>query len=290
MYGIVLMMSVSGGADVPANELFEPPAKLTQTAYRHRRGGGCCGGGYGGCYGGGCYGGGYGGCCGGGYGGGYAYGGYPTVYSGYAYGGMPYGSYSGYYPGAGYGYGSYSPYYQGVPYGYDRGYNQMPYPSTGEDRDRDRPRDERLNPPRENRNPSDRDRGTNPIPERGTNPDRDRGTNPDRKPADQDRSRPEGDKPQAAAPRIGDMAPVYLVVKLPAEAKLVIGETQTRSTSDSRTFISPPVPTGKDFHYTLRAEINRDGKIMKTEKEVTVRGGEETVVELEPSAFVAANK
>jgi uncharacterized protein (TIGR03000 family) len=82
MYSMVLMMALSGGAEVP-------------DCHRH----GCCGcygGGYGGCYG-GCYGGGYGGCYGGCYGGGYG-GCYGGCYGGMTYGGcyggmvVPYGA------------------------------------------------------------------------------------------------------------------------------------------------------------------------------------------------------
>src|SRR5947208_1673565 len=154
MYGIVLMMAVSGGTDLPAYDMFEPAPKMTQTAYRHRRHG-CCGGGGGGCYGGGyggCHGGGYGGCHGGAYVGGcyggyagYAYGGYPSVYSGYASWQMPTSTYSTYYPGWGWAptYSSYSTYYPTVPNG---DVNQAPpaeqgrrAPAPAESTDENRP-------------------------------------------------------------------------------------------------------------------------------------------------------
>jgi uncharacterized protein (TIGR03000 family) len=100
MYSMVLMVALTGGAEVPDC---------------HRCG---CHGGYGGCYGGcwgGCYGGGYGGCHGGGYGG--CWGGcYGGGYGG-CYGGGCYGmSYGGCY-GMGYGGGCGGVIYGGAMYG-----------------------------------------------------------------------------------------------------------------------------------------------------------------------------
>jgi uncharacterized protein (TIGR03000 family) len=123
MYSVVLMMALSGSADVPAfghrggccgGGCYGGYASCSGgcygggygcsgschggRAFRHRGHGchGCSGGGYGccgsygGCYGGGCYGGcyggGYGGCYGGGYGGCYG-GGYGGCYGGGCYGG-----------------------------------------------------------------------------------------------------------------------------------------------------------------------------------------------------------
>jgi uncharacterized protein (TIGR03000 family) len=231
MYGIVLMMTISGGADLPSNDLFEPATKLTEPAYRHRRGG-CCGGcNGGGCYGGGgCHGGGrhgcHGGChggyaggCHGGYAGGcyggyagYAWGGYPAVYSGYAYWGMPYTTYST---------------YPVLP----NGNNVAPVEESS------------APPPSEN------------LP------------------------------PEARLPRNGNMAPIFLTVKVPADAQLLIDGTPTRSTSETRTFISPPVQTGRDFKYIIRAGIQRDGKMTWADKEVTVRAGQENTVQLDAASF-----
>jgi uncharacterized protein (TIGR03000 family) len=72
MYSIVLMLSLSGGADAPAADLGRGHDNVNRLACGRRRGGchGCSGGCYGGCYGcSGCYGGyryGCYGCCGGG--------------------------------------------------------------------------------------------------------------------------------------------------------------------------------------------------------------------------------
>jgi uncharacterized protein (TIGR03000 family) len=77
-------------------------------------------------------------------------------------------------------------------------------------------------------------------------------------------------------------------VSLPADARLTVDETVTKSTSSTRTFVSPALETGKDFHYTLKAEVVRDGKTYTTIRRIAVRAGEETKVSLDiPVATVA---
>jgi uncharacterized protein (TIGR03000 family) len=80
-----------------------------------------------------------------------------------------------------------------------------------------------------------------------------------------------------------------LVVNLPTNAKLTIDGTSTSATSARRVFQSPAIETGKDYVYNLKAEIVRDGKPVEVTKEVTIRAGKETTVNLEfPTAAVAA--
>jgi uncharacterized protein (TIGR03000 family) len=228
MYGVVLMMALSGGADMPAwnDAPGEHVAKYGdhgQKAYRcgGRRGGchGCYGGGYGGYCGGwgyGCYGGGYGyGCCGG-----YGYG-------GYGYGSMPYaGGYYGYSPYSGSVYSGYAQY--GTPM-YSGGM------------------------------PGDYGYGVR---------------------ADQAGRRYYDDRnvEQLGAPRAGGPAPATIVVRLPADAKLTIDGSPTTSTDAVRTFISPPLQPGKEYQYTLKAEVMRDGKAVERTRDVTVRAGEPSEV------------
>lgn len=79
-----------------------------------------------------------------------------------------------------------------------------------------------------------------------------------------------------------------LYVTLPADAKLTINGTPTVSTSESRVFESPGLTPGKTFYYVLKATVVRSGKIETVTKEVAVRAGEETRVELEIADAVAA--
>jgi uncharacterized protein (TIGR03000 family) len=84
-------------------------------------------------------------------------------------------------------------------------------------------------------------------------------------------------------------APASIVVSLPADATLTIDGQATRSKSETRRFISPALPAGKDFTYTLEAEITRDGETMTATEQVTVRAGEETTVSLPMSKFSTAS-
>src|SRR5262249_40676005 len=83
-------------------------------------------------------------------------------------------------------------------------------------------------------------------------------------------------------------APAVIVVNLPADARLTIDDTPTRSTSSSRTFISPPLQPGRTFTYTLRAEITRGKGPTAETREVPARAGEQTNVRFDlPATSVA---
>jgi uncharacterized protein (TIGR03000 family) len=82
-------------------------------------------------------------------------------------------------------------------------------------------------------------------------------------------------------------APATLIVSLPADAKLVVDDTPTNSTSAERTFVSPVLNPGVDYNYTLKAEVVRDGKKVQVEEKVTVRAGKETRVTLMPTLVAA---
>jgi len=75
-------------------------------------------------------------------------------------------------------------------------------------------------------------------------------------------------------------APATIVVTLPADAKLMIDDSPTTSTSGRRVFVSPALTPGRTFHYTLKAEVVRAGKPVRTEKRVEVSAGKETEVSL----------
>jgi uncharacterized protein (TIGR03000 family) len=72
-----------------------------------------------------------------------------------------------------------------------------------------------------------------------------------------------------------------IVVHLPADAKLTVDGKATQSTSDTRVFTSPPLEPGKTYHYTLRGEVNRNGKTLNAKKEVEVRAGRMSEVTLD---------
>jgi uncharacterized protein (TIGR03000 family) len=84
-------------------------------------------------------------------------------------------------------------------------------------------------------------------------------------------------------------APATIVVSLPTEAKLFVDGKATTSTSNVRTFASPTLELGKDYEYTLKAELVRDGQKLSTSKTVLVRAGQETRVAIDfPVTSVAS--
>ena len=73
-------------------------------------------------------------------------------------------------------------------------------------------------------------------------------------------------------------APATIFVSLPADAKLSIDGAATTSTTAERTFVSPVLPAGRDFSYTLKAEFQHEGKPVVVTKMVNVRAGLESRV------------
>jgi len=80
-----------------------------------------------------------------------------------------------------------------------------------------------------------------------------------------------------------------IVVSLPAEATLTVDDTATTSTSASRVFFTPALEEGKEFSYTLKATVVREGTPVSISKQVAVRAGLETRVTLDiPTTSVAS--
>lgn len=84
-------------------------------------------------------------------------------------------------------------------------------------------------------------------------------------------------------------APAVITVSLPADARLTVDDRPTQSTSSHRVFVSPVLQPGKDYFYTLKAEVVRDGQTQSVDQRVIVRAGRESRVTLTiPTASVAA--
>jgi uncharacterized protein (TIGR03000 family) len=102
-------------------------------------------------------------------------------------------------------------------------------------------------------------------------------------------STPDGGKQMAAGDEAAQAATsATIVVSLPADARLTIDGSPTTSTSARRVFVSPALEPGKTYHYTLRAEVTREGKPVSMEERVAVQAGRETPVILSlPATGVA---
>jgi len=92
-----------------------------------------------------------------------------------------------------------------------------------------------------------------------------------------------GDKPKEKEDEVSTSAPATIVVSLPAEAKLTIDDATTSATGAVRTFVSPNLNNGMEYHYDLKAEVG--GKFVA--KRITVRAGEETRVQIDMDSIAA---
>jgi len=80
-----------------------------------------------------------------------------------------------------------------------------------------------------------------------------------------------------------------MVVELPQDATLTVDGTATTSTSANRVLVTPVLEAGRTYNYTLTAQVMRDGVLQTVSRQVAVRAGEETRVNLElPVATVVA--
>jgi uncharacterized protein (TIGR03000 family) len=103
----------------------------------------------------------------------------------------------------------------------------------------------------------------------------------DNKPPVETLGPPEG---EAKAP-----APATIVVRLPAQANLSINDKTSKLTTTTRKFVSPALQPGKDYYYTLKVEIERDGRPVTATQRVAVHAGEEKQVLFEfPTTAQAA--
>jgi uncharacterized protein (TIGR03000 family) len=68
--------------------------------------------------------------------------------------------------------------------------------------------------------------------------------------------------------------PATIIVHVPENATLLVNGKRTRSTSSTRLFYSPPLESGKSYHYDFEARMDRDGQTVKARKRVEVGAGD----------------
>jgi uncharacterized protein (TIGR03000 family) len=84
-------------------------------------------------------------------------------------------------------------------------------------------------------------------------------------------------------------APAYVVVQVPADARVTVDGAATTSTSAVRTFQTPALARDKVYGYEMTAEFQQDGKTVKITKHVQVQAGRTANVDLrQPAATVAS--
>jgi len=85
-------------------------------------------------------------------------------------------------------------------------------------------------------------------------------------------------------------APATLVVNLPADGVLTIDDAPTAAVAARRTFVSPPLAPGVEYHYNLKMELQRNGQTVAVTRRVAVRAGQQTEVTLDPPAAGVAQR
>jgi uncharacterized protein (TIGR03000 family) len=65
-----------------------------------------------------------------------------------------------------------------------------------------------------------------------------------------------------------------LVVRVPAGAKVFVEDRPTTSTGPERHFETAELQPGRPYTYSIRADLDRDGKTVSQVKKVTVKAGE----------------
>jgi uncharacterized protein (TIGR03000 family) len=71
-----------------------------------------------------------------------------------------------------------------------------------------------------------------------------------------------------------------IIVHVPENATLVVDGKPTVSTSSTRRFYSPPLESGKSYHYTFEARMGRNGQTVKADQRVDVRAGDKREITL----------
>lgn len=70
-----------------------------------------------------------------------------------------------------------------------------------------------------------------------------------------------------------------VIVRLPAEAKLFVDGVACPLTSATRSFNTPTLEQGRQYYYTLRVEVTRNGEVQSDSKRVIVQAGREATVD-----------
>jgi uncharacterized protein (TIGR03000 family) len=86
-------------------------------------------------------------------------------------------------------------------------------------------------------------------------------------------------------------AAARVTIVMPEDAKLIVENVTYPQGTSKRTFETPDLEAGRHYTYTMRAEANRDGRLLKQEKRVDVEAGKNVTVEFKDlSAIQAAQR
>ncbi len=81
-----------------------------------------------------------------------------------------------------------------------------------------------------------------------------------------------------------------VIVKLPADAKLFAEGRPLTLTSAERSFVTPELPTGREYSYTFRVEYERGGRTLSETQKVNVQAGKTANLEFNDLVLGVAPK
>ncbi len=74
--------------------------------------------------------------------------------------------------------------------------------------------------------------------------------------------------------------PVYIDVRIPANAEILFEGQKTAQTGPRRLFISPPLAAGQNFTYEIQAKWMENGREVTQSRKVPVAAGQRVMVDL----------
>ena len=99
---------------------------------------------------------------------------------------------------------------------------------------------------------------------------------------------PETPPAPAAAGQTRPAGDATLTVNVPSDARVFVNGVKTTSVGSERSYISRGLQSGYDYTYEVRAEIERDGKIVEETKKVSLMAGRTARVAFELAAAEVA--
>jgi uncharacterized protein (TIGR03000 family) len=68
--------------------------------------------------------------------------------------------------------------------------------------------------------------------------------------------------------------PVHLRILVPADAQVWVEGARTTMRGPLREFVSPALPPGQNYIYTVRVQYQRDGQTIDQQRNITVKAGD----------------
>jgi uncharacterized protein (TIGR03000 family) len=85
---------------------------------------------------------------------------------------------------------------------------------------------------------------------------------------------------EPAQPAPANPNAAYVEVRVPTDAQVWLGPTPSDQTGPVRTFVSPPLETGYDYSYTVRARWTENGVPVTRERKVPVHAGDRLSIDM----------